>query len=66
MNDFTRQSKQKNSYYIKYQMVILTMPTGLMLTCETSKCNVENCNFDKPFFNQMVVATICEQTLLYL
>ena len=28
------------SHYIKYQMdiTILTMPTGLMLTCETSKC----------------------------
>ena len=47
-------------------ITILTMPTGLMLTCETSKCNVENCNFDNPFFNQMVVAPLCEQTLLYL
>ena len=28
------------------------MPTGLMFTCETSKCKVENCKFDNPFFKQ--------------
>ena len=33
-------------------ITILTMPTGLMLTCETSKCQVEICNFDNIFFNQ--------------
>ena len=32
--------------------IILTMPTGLMLTCNTSKCEVEICNFDNIFFNQ--------------
>ena len=39
---------------------ILAMPTGLMLTCETSNCKVEICNFDNLFFNQMIVAPLCE------
>ena len=39
-------------------ITILTMPTGLMLTCETSECQVEICNFDNIFFNK--------QTLLFL
>ena len=42
------------------------MPTGLMFTCETSNCKVEICNFCNLFFNQMIVAPLCEQTLLYL
>ena len=33
-------------------ITILSMPTGLMLTCETSKCQEEICNFDNIFFNQ--------------
>ena len=33
-------------------ITILTMPTGLMLTWETSKCQVDICNFDNMFFNQ--------------
>ena len=33
-------------------ITILTMPTGLMLTWETSKCQVEICNLDNMFFNQ--------------
>ena len=33
-------------------ITILTMPTGLMLTWETPKCQVEICNFDNMFFNQ--------------
>ena len=41
-------------------ITILTMPTGLMLTCGTSKCKVEICNFDNLFFNQ----NNSEQTLL--
>ena len=30
----------------------LTMPTGLMLTWETSKCKIEICNCAILFFNQ--------------
>ena len=30
----------------------LTMPTGLMFTCETSKCKIEICNCANLFFNQ--------------
>ena len=41
-------------------ITILTMPTGLMLTCLASKCKVEICNFDNLFFNQ----NNSEQTLL--
>ena len=33
-------------------ITMLTLSTGLMLTCETSKCKVEICNFDNLFFNQ--------------
>ena len=42
------------NHHIEHLMdiIILTMPTGLMLTCETSKCKVEICNFDNLFFNQ--------------
>ena len=42
------------NHYIKYLMdiIILTMPTGLILTCETSKCKVKICNFDNLVFNQ--------------
>ena len=56
-------------------IAILTLPTGLMLTCETSKC-YEICNFDNIFFNQKDCGTtkgtnfavlVCnKQTLLYL
>ena len=45
-------------------ITILTMPTGLMLTCETSNCEVEICNFDNLFSIKMTVAPLCEQTLL--
>ena len=31
---------------------ILPHYTNLILTCETSKCKVEICNFDSLFFNQ--------------
>ena len=42
------------NHYMKYLMdiTILAMPTGLMLTCETSKTKVVVCNFDNLFFNQ--------------
>ena len=33
-------------------ITILTKPTGLMLTCDTSKCKIEICNFVNLFFNQ--------------
>ena len=41
------------------------MPTGLMLTCETSECKVEICNFDNLLFNQNACGPLCEQILLY-
>ena len=45
-------------------ITILTMPAGLMLTCETSKCKVEICNFDNLFLIKIIMALLCEQTLL--
>ena len=44
----------------------LTMPTGLMLTYETSKCKIEICNCANLFSIKINVASLCEQTLLQL
>ena len=33
-------------------IIILTMPSGLMLTCETPNYEEKICNFDNLFFNQ--------------
>ena len=42
------------SHCIKYRMgiIIFSMPTGLMLAFDKSKCKVEICNFDILFYNQ--------------
>ena len=45
-------------------ITILTLTAGLMLTCETSKCKVEICNFDNLFLIKIIMALLCEQTLL--
>ena len=47
-------------------ITILTMPKGLMLTCEASECQVEICNFDNIFFNQNVCGTFMKTNFAVL
>ena len=55
-------------HYMKYQIdiTILAMPTGLTLTCETSKTKVEICNLTIYFSIKMIVAPLFEQISLFL
>ena len=47
-------------------ITILTMLTGLMFTCEASKCKVEFAIFTIYFSIKKIVTALFEQTLLYL